>query len=202
MITGVAVINKTNSSRNINAELVDQARSGDRIAIGHLVDRYQKDIYRMVYYRTNSIMDAEDLTQDIFIQMVKGLSSLKEATRFKAWLFRIAVNRVHDFHRKKKILSFFGSNTKAEEIGPEIQSSGNPAEKIMAKEFISKLSDFSENLSRWEREIFMLRFIDQLGISEITSALNKNESTVKTHLYRAIAKFRNNADFRSMLAGE
>lgn len=195
-------IDNTNSSRTLNTALVEKARDGDRSAMGGLVDLYQNDIFRMVFYRTRSKMDAEDLTQEIFVQMVKSLPSLKDTACFRAWLFKIAVNRIRDFYRKKRILAFFGSNTETEELNPEAQSKDNPAETIISKEFVSRLSGFTQKLTRFEREVFLLRFVDHLGIREITDVLNKNESTIKTHLYRAIAKFKNNTDFRNILTGE
>ena len=82
--------------------LVEKALSGDRFAYEQLVNLFHGGIFRMVYYRTYSTMDAEDLTQDIFIQAFKNLSRLKAAEKFKSWLFSIAVNKVFDFHRKKK----------------------------------------------------------------------------------------------------
>ena len=61
--------------------LVEKARDGSRTAFNELVDLFQKDIFRMVFYRTRSRMDAEDLTQDIFIQAFKNLSRLKTPDR-------------------------------------------------------------------------------------------------------------------------
>ena len=86
--------------------LVGNAKSGDRASIEELAILFHKEIFRMVYYRTGSRMDAEDLTQEIFIKMSKNLNSLKDPSRFKAWLYSIALNRVRDFYRKKKLLSF------------------------------------------------------------------------------------------------
>ena len=95
-------------------ELVEKARAGNRASLGQLVDRFHKDVFRMVYYRIYSPMDAEDLTQEIFMQMSKSLSSLKDAGSIRPWLFRIALNRVRDFRRKKSILSFFDTTIELE----------------------------------------------------------------------------------------
>ena len=59
-----------------------------------------------------------------------------------------------------------------------------------------------DKLSRWEREVFLLRFPDQLGIREIAQILRKSESAVKTHLYRAIEKFRESPELVQLLQRE
>lgn len=167
-----------------------------------LVDHFYGDIFRMVYYRVPSRMDAEDLTQDIFMQVIKSLPNLKDSRLLKHWLFRIALNRVRDFQRKKSILSFFSSTVERDDVKVKTDSHSDPLKNIMHKEFQFQLRKFSESLSRWEREVFTLRFLDQLEIKEIVQILQKNENTVKTHLYRALKKFRRNSELHSFLLGE
>ena len=184
-------------------QLVEQIRTGNKASMEQLVDHFYGDIFRMVYYRLPSRMDAEDLTQEIFMQMIKSLPNLKDSRLLKPWLFRIALNRIRDFHRKKSILSFFGSTVEKDVNVPvKADSYSDPSKNIMHKEFRFQLRKFSESLSRWEREVFTLRFLDQLEIKEIVQILQKNENTVKTHLYRGLKKFRGNAELYSLLLGE
>ena len=183
------------------SELVRKAKAGSRTSLERLIGLFHGDVFRMVFHRTPSRMDAEDLTQDIFMQMFKGLPALKDPERFRPWLYRIALNRISDFHRKKKMLCFFGLTPEATEDSPEItgRMPENPADHVMRKEFWDQFRKFADRLSKWEREIFLLRFADHLGIREIAETLKKNESTVKTHLYRALKKFRQASDFRELL---
>ena len=95
---------KNNMSLKI-AELAEKARSGNRWSFQELMTMFQEDIYRLVYYRTYSRMDAEDITQEVFVQAYRKLKSLKDTQSFRAWLYTIAVNRCNDFLRKKKYLS-------------------------------------------------------------------------------------------------
>ncbi len=184
-------------------QLVEQIRTGNKASMEQLVDHFYGDIFRMVYYRVPSRMDAEDLTQDIFMQVIKSLPNLKDSRLLKHWLFRIALNRVRDFHRKKSILSFFGSTVETDDdLKVKTDSHSDPLKNIMHKEFQFQLRKFSESLSRWEREVFTLRFLDQLEIKEIVQILQKNENTVKTHLYRALKKLRKNSELHSLLLGE
>ena len=183
-------------------ELVEKAKAGNRASLEQLVDRFHEEIFRMVYYRTNSQMDAEDLTQEIFMQMSKGLSNLKNPDRIKPWLFRIALNRVKDFHRKKRILTFFSTSPELDAAAQAtIVNRNNPLNSMIQKEFQLQLRRFTDRLSRREREVFMLRFVDQLGIREIAETLRNSQSTVKTHLHRALKKFRQAPELRSLLKG-
>lgn len=182
-----------NASDPAEGTLVERARDGDRRAFERLTGLYQARIFRMVYIRTQSRTDAEDLTQDIFLQAFRSVSKLKAPDLFRPWLFRIAHNRVRDHHRRRRIVSFFGLSRQDEEIATAGEP---PAEQedaladLMRKEFWGEVESFLGNLPASEREVFRLRFLDQLGIREAAEVLGKHESTVKTHLYRAIAKFR------------
>lgn len=173
--------------------MVEKARTGDRLAFHRLVDQFQPEIYRMIYYRTRSKMDAEDLTQDVFLQAFKHITRLASPEVFRSWLYRIAVNRVKDFYRRKQFRSLFGFTSTDDEgfheseettVAPEVEGG------MARKEFWHLVERMLDRLSRMEREVFMLRFIDQLSINEISTALQKNESTIKTHLYRALNKIK------------
>jgi RNA polymerase sigma-70 factor (ECF subfamily) len=184
------------------AELVKQAREGNRFAFEQLIDRHQGDIYRMIYYRIRARMDAEDLTQDVFIRAFRSISRLREPDRFRSWLFRIAVNRVNDYLRKKRVRSIFKSSDENPDIQPEaIQPPEQPEalEQVLKEDFWRLVGRIAEKLSKMEREVFMLRFLDNLNINEIAQILKKSESTVKTHLYRALAKFKKEKALRQFL---
>ena len=175
------------------ATLVEKARQGDRGAFQKLVSLFQEDLYRMLYYRTFCRMDAEDLTQEAFVQAYRKIGSLKNAERFKAWLFSIAANRCRDFIRKKKLLSIFGlgSSDDLDSLAYSTHDKSNRIqENMQQKRFWNQVKELLSGLSGMEREVFTLRFMDQLKIGEIAEVLNKNESTVKTHLYRALRKMK------------
>jgi RNA polymerase sigma-70 factor (ECF subfamily) len=183
-------------------ELVEQACKGNRLAFDRLIDRFQGDIYRMIYYRIRDRMDAEDLTQDVFIRAYRRISRLRETDRFRSWLFTIAVNRVNDYLRNKRVRSIFKSADEGPDFYPE---AGSPPEQpealeqVLKEDFWRQVGRIAKKLSKMEREAFMLRFLDGLSISEIARVLNKSESTVKTHLYRALTKFKKEKTLRHFL---
>lgn len=182
------------------SSIVESAKSGNRSSMEALAGFFYNKIFRMVYYRNVSRMDAEDLTQDIFIAMSKNIYQLKDTTRFKAWLYRIALNRIKDFHRKKSFLSFFA--LKPTEDTESLEGSHNALDDVMKKEFWLQFHGLTRQMSKKEREVFILRYVDQLGIRELAETLKKNESTVKTHLYRALKKFKKAPGLRAFLKGK
>ncbi|RLC30641.1 MAG: hypothetical protein DRH37_04910 [Deltaproteobacteria bacterium] len=187
------------------AQWVEKAMNGNRVAFEKLAGLFQEDIFRMVYYRTRSRMDAEDLTQEIFIQAFRKLPGLKKTDRFKSWLFRIAANKVHDFNRKKRFQWIFGplceKETQSQAAG---DTTGQPdaLENLMTIHFWKQVDLLLEKLSNMEKEVFILRFMDQLSLKEISDVMNKGESTVKTHLYRALRKFRREPSMMQFLEEE
>jgi RNA polymerase sigma-70 factor (ECF subfamily) len=174
-------------------ELAEQASKGNRLAFDRLIERFQGDIYRMIYYRLRARMDAEDLTQDVFIRAYRSISRLREPGRFRSWLFTIAVNRVNDYLRNKKVRSIFKSSDESTDFYPEASQPlehSEALEQILKQDFWRQIAKIAKKLSKMEREVFMLRFLDGLSIYDIAQILKKSESTVKTHLYRALTKFK------------
>ena len=182
--------------------LVEQARDGKRAAFAQLADQFHEDIFRTVFYRVRSRADAEDITQDVFLKAFQKISSIKDASKFRGWLFSIALNRIKDFHRKRRFRSLFKTEDENIESHPSFEADSDQPEaldRVLKEDFWRQVRLVLDKLSKMEREVFMLRFFDQLGITEIAGILKKNESTVKTHLYRALAKFKKEPAMRQLL---
>ena len=182
--------------------LVLAAMDENRFAFQQLMDMYQEKIYRMIFFRIRSRLDAEDICQEVFIQAYKNLKRLKDPERFAGWLFRIAANRIKDHYRKQKVRAIFSFLPDVEREADAAATAGermDVMENLERRDFWNKVQTMLERLSRMEREVFLLRFLDDLGIREISEVINKSESTVKTHLYRALKKFKDDKAFREFL---
>lgn len=201
----MASTDDTNKTSDTSAQLVflvNQAKDGNRSAFAQLVDQFHTDVFRMVYYRIRSRADAEDITQDVFLKAYQKISSVKDASRFRGWLFSVTLNRIRDFQRKKRFRSLF----KVEDENIEHKSTAETAtdqpealDHVLREDFWRQIRLILNKLSKMEREVFLLRFFDHLNINEIAGVLKKNESTIKTHLYRALAKFRKEPGIRQLL---
>jgi RNA polymerase sigma-70 factor (ECF subfamily) len=182
--------------------LVNRAREGNRSALAQLADQFHQDIFRMVFYRIRSRVDAEDLTQDVFLKAFQKIESVRDAAKFRGWLFSIALNRIRDFQRKKRFRSLFKKEDEDIEFHSiEKTDSDQPEalEQVLRKDFWRQIGLILQKLPTMEREVFLLRFFDHLSLKEIAGVLKKNESTVKTHLYRALAKFKKEPAMRQLL---
>ena len=182
--------------------LVEQAIDGKRSAFAQLADQFHEDIFRTVFYRVRSRADAEDITQDVFLKAFQKISSIKDASKFRGWLFSIALNRIKDFYRKRRFRSLFKTEDENIESHPPVEVESDQPEaldQVLREDFWRQVMQVLDKLSKMEREVFMLRFFDQLSIREIADILKKNESMVKTHLYRALAKFKKEPAMRQLL---
>ena len=194
--------NRAHKIAQTDTQLVRLAAAGDRPAFATLVERYQAMVFRMVFYRTRSRQDAEDITQEVFVRALKRLPTLKDAAKFRSWLLSIAVNRTRDVMRKQRLLALLGVTAAAhtDDIGDVAGSSAlDPHEQLVRQEFWDQVGSFLDRLSRLEREVFLLRFWDQLQLNEIAQVLGNSQSTVKTHLYRALSKLRQSAGINRLL---
>lgn len=192
-----------NQPLNLEAALVKKAQAGDNAAFDKLVDVYWSAIYRMVYYRVQTSMDAEDLAQEVFFKAYRGLDGLQEPGRFKPWLYSIAGNLVTDYYRKKGVRSIVGN------LGDEEPAPANPGHQtgkgeqmVFKKQFWDAVNRFLSGLPHGEQEVFRLRFLDQLNIREVAEVSGRSESAVKTQLYRALGKLRGSPGLLNALRGE
>jgi len=80
-------------------ETLEKARALEEASLARIVEEFHPRIYRYYYFRTRSKEDAEDLTGEVFLKMVKSVR--KQRGNFPAWLFKIAKNLLIDYYRKK-----------------------------------------------------------------------------------------------------
>jgi RNA polymerase sigma-70 factor (ECF subfamily) len=194
--------NRTEDSSTQLVLLVNQAKDGNRSALARLVDQFHSDVFRMVCYRVRSRSDAEDISQDVFLKAFQKISTVKDAARFRGWLFSIALNRIRDFQRKKRFRSLFKVEEENIDSQPPVETESDEPEAlehVLKEDFWRQIRAMLDKLSKMEREVFLLRFFDQLNLNEIAGVMKKNESTIKTHLYRALAKFRKEPGLRRLL---
>ncbi len=183
------------------ASYVQEAANGNRGAFDAVAEKCYADIFKMIYYRTQSRMDAEDIAQEVFLLAFRNLATLKDPERFRAWLFQIASNKVKDHYRKKRLLRIFGSLP--ERVNPDEPESEQFQEpdaeaRLQRADFWDTFNRLVQRLSRKEKEVFLLKYLDHLSIREIAQVMNRSESTVKTCLYRAVNKFRKEPAFQKL----
>jgi RNA polymerase sigma factor (sigma-70 family) len=177
-------------------ELVERAVTGDFGAFEELILLYKPSLWKYVYRLVNNrYEDANDVVQQILIQVYRALPALENPARFRPWLFTIARNKCFDHLRRKPSLSFADFRTKqpSEENGEDdnspLQLYADPAplpdEVIERRETVKLLQEAIEQLAEKPRQVVLLRYSTDLSFAEIGDTLGINENTVKTLFRRA-----------------
>jgi RNA polymerase sigma-70 factor (ECF subfamily) len=151
--------------------LVMAAQDGNQVALEKLVSLWQKKLWQYVFRLTTDVHASWDITQQCWLEIIKGLKKLRDPKKFNAWAYRIATNRSMDWLRDKKK----NQHINLESI--EVDSDQKEDDK-QVKELVQRLKSDS-------RVILSLHYFEQLSISEISIAMNIPPGTVKSRLFTA-----------------
>jgi RNA polymerase sigma-70 factor, ECF subfamily len=146
-------------------------------------------IFRYILFATRDEDVAESLTQDCFLRAHMARSSFRGDCSMATWLMRIAVNLVRDHQRSMK-LRFWkrAPMMDAAEMSDRLPDLGRSTEhRLIAREQVASVWRAVQRLSERQRNIFLLRFVEELELPEIAEAMQLNLNTVKSHLYRALS---------------
>ena len=165
----------------LNPDLIRRAQDGETIVVSEIYDRYQRSIFRYLYYRVGDQQTAEDLTSEVFLRMIEKISMYQEQrTSFQAWLFQIARNLSIDHYRKMK-----ARNTASlEEDHPEMGE--QPLELINRELTSEKLCQALVELPGNQRDVIVMRFVVGMPILEVAETLHKTEDSIKGLQRRAL----------------
>ena len=142
--------------------LVRRAKQRDQKAFAQLYEEHFDKIYRYVALRIGDKTEAEDMTQQVFLNALQSISSFKwKGIPFSAWLFRIAHNQVVDYLRKRK-------SRPLTPLDESLASSdSNPQLMAEHKLDIEQLLSATKQLTEAQREVISLRFASELSIAQV-----------------------------------
>ena len=155
--------------------LIKLLGNGNREALNELYIRYSSMLFSFFLGMSKSRELAEDLTQDIFIKLIDKSDKYKKNISFKSWIFRMARNMYLDKYRFYKM-----EKRKLESIKPEPQSDDNESDKIR-KLVVSYL----DCLKPKKRMCFVMKYLHDFTISEISEVMKCSEGTVRSRLHYA-----------------
>lgn len=161
----------------MHEELLARASKGDKAAFGEIVDIYYKDAYMFALSITGNVHDAMDVCQESFIKAYKSLKRLKEPNRFKSWMMKIVSNTSKDIFRSRK------------QSVPETEELFEVFEETSLLDRI----DLYEALMRIKteyRQVLVLRFLNDLKISDVAKILRVPQNTVKSRTRYALEQTR------------
>ena len=172
-----------------DAELAVAARKGSGDACTALVRRFERPVYNLVVRLVQDPALAEDLTQDAFLKMFRGLAQYDASLRFSSWLFRIAHNTAVDHLRQRRLLL---ATPRLDEDGDvidpldQLPDLGDSPELAATRRQMAVVIDRAIDTLRPEyRAVVVLRHHEDLDYEEIAEVTGLPLGTVKTYLHRA-----------------
>lgn len=159
-----------------------------------VVRQHQQRVYRVIFLLLRDADAADTLTQECFLRAFEKRASFRGECALSTWLLRIAVNLVKD-HRKSRRVSFWRSLIGLEDDAsdgspaPQFAAPQPSAERtLLARETLQEVWAALASLPQQQRTIFLLRFAEEMPLSEIAEVLRIKVGTVKAHLFRATTK--------------
>ncbi|NPA30796.1 MAG: sigma-70 family RNA polymerase sigma factor [Chloroflexi bacterium] len=161
-------------------DLVRAARAGDALAFQALYQRYARRLYAFFLGYTGDAGLAEELVNDTFVRVWRGLPHYREEGHFRAWLFRIARNIATDAHRRRK--------RRPAEV-PLAEADRDPALAVPPADAGPRLADIEAVLHTLPpdyRLVLLLRFIEGLSAAEVARIMERSPEAVRVLQYRAL----------------
>lgn len=165
----------------------------DKTAANELISKYYKEIYTYTYKQTLDKELSMDLTQEIFISVLKSINNYddKKAT-FRTWIYKIATNKLVDYYRSK---SYKYNNIVVPIEENIIQDKDDFIKNLENKEDVKQVLDLVNSMKTDLQEIFRLKIFSDYTFIQISTILNIPESTVKTKYYSIIKKLKSESKY-------
>ena len=175
-------------------ELVVQLQQGDEAAFKKLVDDYQVMVYNTALGIVQNEDDADDITQEVFIQVFRSVSSFKGDSKFSTWLYRITIGKALDHEKKKKRKKRFGFVqslfTSHDEADIQLAEFDHPGVRLEKKERANELFNALKQIPDKQRTAFTLHKLEGQSYQEVAEIMNTTLYAVESLMGRAKANLR------------
>jgi len=177
------------------ARLVQEAKDGSMAAFDELIRLFQTRIFNLAYRMVNNREDAGDLTQEIFVKLYRSLNKFRGQSRFSTWLYAVAANHCRSGLRKSRRIGFFESRSLDEPLDAAegdarhavepVDPGASPALSLEHRELGERIGAVVAGLPEELRSVLVLRDMQGLEYEELARVLNCSLGTVKSRLWRA-----------------
>ncbi|MBU5592172.1 sigma-70 family RNA polymerase sigma factor [Clostridium sp. MSJ-4] len=176
------------SEDSIDDIYIFQVYSNDKEkALKLLVEKYSNSLYKFSLHLCKDLKETEELFQDTWVKVFKGLEKFNRDKSFETWLFTIAINTYKDGYRKKKrwlnrIKDYFDNDEKDREMAMVPSGEGIPQKDIIKSEEKEEIRSAVNKLKDEYRILVILYYFERLSYKEISEMLSIPEGTIKSRL--------------------
>ncbi|GAB7086104.1 RNA polymerase sigma factor [Marinifilum fragile] len=170
-------------------ELIEELKLGNQAAFRHLVESYQSMVVNTAMGMIHNMADAEDVAQEVFIQVYNSIYDFRLESSLKTWIYRITITRSLNAIRSKGRKSFF---TRLEdlfftkrEVGIGESSLPNPQKRLEEMDHSEAIQSAMNTLPDNQKVAFTLSKYEDLSYKEIAEVMQVSKSSVESLLYRA-----------------
>lgn len=185
-------------------ELLRRFNAGEAQAFEVLLQRYRRPVYNFILRSVRDPERAEDLMQDVFLRIVQRSEEFKGQSKFSTWMYTIARNRCIDssrkmaFRRHRSLDAPAGKGEDPEEGAPMVERiegrEQGPDRKAIAGRLQGQIADAVEELPEEQREVFLMRQVQNMPFKDIAAVVGVPENTVKSRMRYALERLQQALD--------
>ena len=164
---------------------LEQARQGDKVAFGKLIEAYQGPVYNLAYRMLNNSGEAEEAAQEAFIRAFTRLDSYNPAHKFSTWLLSITSNYCIDQLRKRRAILLSIDEPLPPHPALSADQEKRPESQLIMNEQQAMVQSLLEELAPDYRQAVVLRYWHELSYEEIAEMMDTTVSAIKSRLFRA-----------------
>jgi RNA polymerase sigma-70 factor (ECF subfamily) len=178
------------SDREIDQQLVARAQSGDKLAFGLLVEKYQRKLARLLSRFIRDPAEVEDVTQEAFIKAYRALPAFRGDSAFYTWLYRIGINTAKNYLMAMGRRAPTSTEIEAEEAegfeeGEQLRDINTPESVLLSNEIAETVNATIEQLPEELRTAIQMREIEGMSYEDIAKAMDCPIGTVRSRIFRA-----------------
>ena len=164
---------------------LEEARQGDKVAFGKLIEAYQGPVYNLAYRMLNNSGEAEEAAQEAFIRAYTRLDSYNPAHKFSTWLLSITSNYCIDQLRKRRAIFLSIDEPLPPHPALSADQEKRPESQLLTNEQETMVQTLLEELAPDYRQTVVLRYWYDLSYEEIAEMMDTTVSAIKSRLFRA-----------------
>jgi RNA polymerase sigma-70 factor (ECF subfamily) len=187
--------------------IIEGLARGDQRAFRELVEHYKKKVFYLALDMAGNPIDAEDISQEVFLKVFRSFATFRKGARLGSWLYRITYNASIDHLRRKGAApapvgdEIIESMSLGESSLPR-RGAPDPAAALEASQLQDRIARALDKVSPQEKAVFLLRHYEDLMLKDIAATLGLSIGSVKSYLFRAVHKIQKELEATAVVSVE